>query len=104
MIDRHPQSPCSLSGARFGPRAAVEEGANPGFDVSADAEGHLVELAFQPPFDCGDTVVAEPPEAVEDFGGLHDRKPRTRKAGKSSEYRIDSPSPWPERTMTRARN
>ncbi|MFI9586980.1 hypothetical protein ACIHCQ_35340 [Streptomyces sp. NPDC052236] len=38
-----------MPGARLGPRAAVEESANPGFDGAADARGHPVEFSLQTP-------------------------------------------------------
>ncbi|MFB6989694.1 hypothetical protein [Streptomyces sp. NPDC056304] len=64
-----------MPGPGLGPRATVEESANPGFDGAMDAWGHAVEFSFQPPVDCGGPVVGEQAEAVEDFGGPHDEKP-----------------------------
>ncbi|AGP61495.1 hypothetical protein M271_50700 [Streptomyces rapamycinicus NRRL 5491] len=63
-----------MPGARLGPRATVEESANPGFDGTTDTLGHPAELALQPPVDGGGPVVGEQAEAVEDFGGPHDGK------------------------------
>ncbi|MGY3243452.1 hypothetical protein ACVWYT_002900 [Streptomyces sp. TE4109] len=64
-----------MPGATFGPRATVEESANPGLDGAMDARGHPVEFSLQPPVDGGGPVVDEEAETVEDFGGPHDGKP-----------------------------
>lgn len=99
----HPGRPMSYAGSEA-PTAGHRRGeCGPTLRQRDGCPGHPVEFSLQPPVQAGTRSSVNRPRRSRTSAVRTMGSPRTRKAGKSSEYRIDSPSRESDNTVTRAR-